>query len=161
VISSDLLWSDQANAWSGIDTYPNIEFVFLGFTFKPRQSADKQGHRRMRFLPGVSRDALTAMRQKVRSWHLQLKSESDLGQLAKIINPVLRGWKNYDGRFYASALRPLWMHVNFYLVRWMQRKFKRFKRQPSDAEQSLRLSAARSPKMFVHWDKEVYSWSTR
>jgi RNA-directed DNA polymerase len=139
------------NAQSGTDTYPNIEFVFLGLTSSPRQSVDKQGQRYISFLPRVSRDALTTMRQTVRSWNLQPKSALDLEKIVKKINPVLRGWRNYYGRFYASELKPL----------WMKRKCKRFKRHPRDAERALRLSAARSPRMFVHWDVEVYSWSTR
>ncbi len=59
----------------------------------------------------------------VRRWHLQLKCDKELRDLSNMFNPVLRGWANYYGRFYASALNPLWQHVNSYLVRWMQRKY--------------------------------------
>lgn len=82
----------------------------------------------MNFSPGVSRDALTAMRQKVRSWHLQLMSDKELGDLSNMFGPVLRGWANYYGRFYPAALRPLWCHVNDYLVRWLRRKYRHLAR---------------------------------
>ena len=103
-------------------TYPVIQFTFLGYTFRPRKAVDKYGRVYVNFSPAVSRAALTAMRQKVRSWHIQLKSDKGLGDLSNMFNRVLHGWKNYYGRFYPSALKPLWRSVNDYLVRWVTAK---------------------------------------
>ena len=54
-----------------------------------------------------------------------------------MFGPVLRGWTNYYGRFYPSAMQPLWRHVNDYLVRWMQRKYKRLARGVIRAARAL------------------------
>jgi hypothetical protein len=58
--------------------------------------------------------------------------------LARKINPQLRGWFNYYGRFTPSALRPSERHVGQSLVRWACRKYKKlrnhrrlFDRQPN------------------------------
>jgi RNA-directed DNA polymerase len=58
------------------------------------------------FSPGVSREALKTMRQTVRGWHLQLMGDKELSDLSKMFGPVLRGWSNYYGRFYPSAMHP-------------------------------------------------------
>ena len=108
--------------------YPVTQFTFLGYTFRPRRAVDKYGRVYVNFSPAVSREALTAMRQTVRGWHLQLKCDKELGDLSNMFDPVLRGWANYYGRFYPSALKPLWRHVNAYLVRWLQRKYKHLAR---------------------------------
>ena len=107
----------------------------------------------MNFSPGVSREALTAMRQTVRSGHVQLKCDKELSDLANLFGPVLRGWSNYDGRFYASAMKPLWRCVNDYLVRWMQRKYKRLARGVIRAARALGRLAERAPWSFVHWER--------
>ena len=52
--------------------YPSVKFTFLGYTFQPRKAVDKYGRVYVNFSPGVSRDAMKAMRQTVRGWHLQL-----------------------------------------------------------------------------------------
>ncbi len=93
-------------------------------SFRPRKAVDKYGRVYVNFSPAVSREALTAMRQRVRGWHLQLKCDKDLSDLSNMFNPVLRGWANYYGRFYPSALKPLWKSVNDDLVRWQRRKYK-------------------------------------
>jgi len=108
--------------------HPVVQFTFLGYTFRPRKAVDKYGRVYVNFAPTVSREALKAMRQTVRGWHLQLKCDKELSDLANMFGPILRGWSNYYGRFYASALKPLWRSVNEYLVRWMQRKYKRLAR---------------------------------
>jgi RNA-directed DNA polymerase len=41
------------------------------------------------FSPGVSREALTAMRQTVRGWHLQLMNDKELSDLSNMFGPVL------------------------------------------------------------------------
>jgi RNA-directed DNA polymerase len=132
--------------------YPSIQFTFLGFTFRPRKALDKYGRIYVNFSPGVSREALTVMRQTVRKWHVQLMNDKGLRDLSNMFNPVLRGWANYYGRFYASAMRPLWRHVNDYLVRWMQRKYKRLARGVIRASRALGLLAESAPRSFVHWE---------
>ena len=133
--------------------YPVVQFTFLGYTFRPRKAVDKVGRVYVNFSPGVSREAMTAMRQTVRGWHLQLKCDKELSDLANMFGPVLRGWSNYYGRFYASAMKPLWRSVNDYLVRWMQRKFKRLARGVIRAARALGRLAERAPRSFVHWEK--------
>ena len=112
------------------DDYPVTSFTFLGYTFRPRQVKDKYGRRYVSFVPAVSRESLKAMRQTIRGWHMQLQSARELADLSKSYNAALTGWKNYYGRFHASAMAPVWHHVNLYLMRWLKRKHKRFARRP-------------------------------
>ena len=133
--------------------YPTIQFTVLGYTFRPRQAKDKYGRVFVNFSPGVSREALTTMRQTVRGWHLQLMGHKELSDLSNMFGPVLRGWSNYYGRFYPTALNPLWRHVNDHLVRWMQRKHKRLARGVVRAVRALGRVAERKPRSFVHWEK--------
>jgi len=133
--------------------YPTVKFTFLGYTFQPRKAVDKYGRVYVNFSPAVSRDAMKAMRQRVRGWHLQLKCDKELSDLSSIFGPVLRGWANYYGRFYPTALKPLWQHVNSYLVRWMQRKYKRLARGVIRAARALGRLAEQAPRSFVHWER--------
>lgn len=70
-------------AWTGstgAKTQPVVQFTFLGFTFRPRKAVDKYGCVYVNFAPAVSREALKAMQQTIRGWHLQLKCDSELGR---------------------------------------------------------------------------------
>ncbi len=69
------------------EAHPNIQFTFLGYTFRPRKAVDKYGRVYVNFSPAVSRDALRSMRQRVRSWHLQLKCDKELSDLSTIFAP--------------------------------------------------------------------------
>lgn len=132
--------------------HDTIQFTFLGYTFRPRKSVDKFGRVYVNFTPAVSRDALKAARQTVRSWHLQLKCDKELIDLSKMFNPILRGWMNYYGRFYPSKLKPLWDSVNAYLMRWLMRKYKRLAKRTTRARRRLASLAQAMPKAFVHWE---------
>lgn len=134
-------------------TYPAVSFTFLGYTFRPRKAVDKYERVYVNFLPAVSGAALKAMRQTIRSWHIQLKCDKSLEDLSKMFNPVLCGWANYYGRFYPSALQSIWRHINSYLVRWMQRKYKYLARGNTRASRALGRLAEMNPKAFVHWEK--------
>jgi RNA-directed DNA polymerase len=131
--------------------YPEHSFTFLGYTFRPRRSMDKYGRVYVNFSPAVSRDALRAMRQTIRGWHIQLKNDKELSDLSAMFNPVLRGWMNYYGRFYASAMRPVWKHMNGFLVRWLMRKYKSLAWHKRRARKTLGRLAETWPEAFVHW----------
>ena len=106
----------------------------------------------MNFSLAVSRDALKAMRQTIRGWRLQLQNDKALGDLSQMFNPVLRGWKQYYGRFYGSAMAPVWRHMDDYLSRWLMRKYKHLARGKTRAMRTLGRMAASSPRAFVHWE---------
>ncbi|MGW9031617.1 group II intron maturase-specific domain-containing protein [Streptomyces sp. NPDC055722] len=94
------------------------------------------------------------MSAEVRSWRLHHRTSLSEADLARWINPIVRGWMQYFGAFYASALYPLLERVNAYLMRWMRKKFKRL-RGRKKAQTAWTQAAARRPKFFAHW-----AWTT-
>jgi Group II intron, maturase-specific domain len=50
---------------------------------------------------------------------------STLTDLAAWINPILRGWVQYYGAFYPTALHSLLRRINTYLIRFLQKKYRR------------------------------------
>ncbi len=131
--------------------YPNTSFDFLGYTFRPRRSKNRWGKYFINFTPGVSNKAGKAMRQKARRWKLHLRSDKSLEDLSRMFSPIIRGWINYYGKFYKSALYPTLRHLNRTLVRWAMRKFKRFEGHRRRAEHWLGRIAQREPWLFPHW----------
>jgi RNA-directed DNA polymerase len=76
------------------------------------------------FTPAVSATALKAMRTTIRDLKLCSRTVS-LADIARKIDPLLRGWIEYYGRYMPSALRPFLRYVNQMLRAWAMRKFKR------------------------------------
>ena len=139
------------------EVYPVIQFTFLGYCFRPRKAVDKYGRVYVNFAPAVSREALKAMRQTVRGWHIQLKCDKSLQDLSNMFNPVIRGWKNYYGRFHSSAMKPLWRSINAYLARWLMRKYKHLAKHRTMAYRELSRLAVKLPGMFVQWESRFLS----
>jgi group II intron reverse transcriptase/maturase len=132
--------------------YPNVKFDFLGYCFRPRRV------RRLRdnslfggFNPAVSSSAMKAMRKAIRDLNLRRQTQLTLQDIAQQLNPLLRGWIAYYGRYAPSALYPLLRYVNQTLVAWVIRKFKRFKRRKVRASQFLQRLATECVDLFVHW----------
>jgi RNA-directed DNA polymerase len=126
-------------------------FDFLGFTFRPRMSRNKSGQCFVSFSPATSDNAAKKIRETIRKWRLHLRSDKSLNDLAHGSNDVVRGWINYYGYFYKSALYPSLKQLNEYLVRWAMRKYKKLKQHPTRARSWLAQIAQREPNLFAHW----------
>jgi len=135
--------------------YSDISFDFLSYTFRPRRSKNRWGKFFVSFLPGVSNKAGKAMRQKAWKWKMHLRSDKSLEDLSRMFSPVIRGWINYYGKFYKSALYSTLRQLNRTLVRWAMRKFKKLKRHRRRAEYWLGNVARRQPQLFPHWQLGV------
>jgi len=133
------------------DNYYEGNFDFLGFTFRPRQARSKRGKFFAGFLPAVSNKAAKKIRQTVRSWKLHRLTDKSLEDFAHIFNPVIRGWINYYGSYYKSALYPIFQHLENILSRWAVRKYKRLKNCRQRARHWLRTIAKRQPGLLAHW----------
>lgn len=133
------------------EEYSTIKFDFLGYTFKPRRCVNKKGELHSNYLPAISGTSKKAIHAVMRSWHVQLKTDKELNDIAHMFNPILRGWYQYYGKFYPSDMQRIWTRFNRYLVQWMRRKYKRFARHVGQARQYLKGLAQAQPKLFVHW----------
>jgi len=126
-------------------------FTFLGYGFRARKLRTKRGDFFFGFNPAISDEAAKQIRVQIRRWRLHVRSDTTLEELAREINPVVRGWINYFGRFHPSALLSTLNRINDYLVRWLVRKYKRFKRKRARAREALNRHARRFPGLFAHW----------
>jgi RNA-directed DNA polymerase len=132
--------------------HEHIKFDFLGYTFRPRRAKNRRGKFFVSFLPGVSNKAGKAIRATIREWRLAAtRNNQSLEDLARLVNPSVRGWVDYYGRFYRSALTPVLRHLERALVRWACRKFKRFRGHVTNATHWLGQVARRDPDLFVLW----------
>jgi RNA-directed DNA polymerase len=133
-------------------TYPNVKFDFLGYQFRPRRVATSQGTEFFcGYTPAVSPTALKSMRSTIRSLHIPRQTSGTLAKIAQQINPLLRGWIGYYGRFSRSALFSLVDYVNQKLKAWIMRKYKHFRFHKTRASLFLRKLARDNVELFVHW----------
>jgi RNA-directed DNA polymerase len=112
-------------------TYPNEKFDFLGYTFRPRRSKNREGKFFINFSPAVSDKAVKAIRVEIRSW-LQ-----------------------YYGRFYRSALYPPMRQLDRSLARWAYRKYKKLRGHLRRATHWVARISRRDPKLWAHWQMGV------
>jgi group II intron reverse transcriptase/maturase len=131
--------------------YPEQKFDFLGFTFRPRRAKNRRGKLFVGFTPAISNRAKKSICDTMRRWKMHRQTDKSLDELARVVNPVLRGWINYYGRFYKSALYRVFQHLNNILVQWASRKYKRLRGYDQRASQWLQGIFHRQPKLFAHW----------
>lgn len=131
--------------------YLNEKFDFLGYTFRARRSKNRMGKFFINFSPAVSNKASKGMRDTMRHWGLQRRSDKTLQDISNMFNPVIRGWINYYGGYYKSALYPTFKILNRVLVKWAMRKHKRLRGHQRRAKHWLDGIAKREPQMFAHW----------
>lgn len=132
-------------------SYEHTSFTFLGYGFRSRRIRTKTGAYFFGFNPAISDEAAKRIRAQIRSWRLHRRSGSTLVALAREINMVVRGWINYYGRFYRSALCSSLNRINDYLVRWIMQKYKRYRRRRMRARDALGRAARLYPGLFAHW----------
>ena len=131
--------------------YPVVKFEFLGYEFRLRTARTRTGRLFASFMPGISPSAAKAIRSEMRSWSLPNKSDKSIEDLSRMFGPIIRGWIGYYGHFYKSALYPTMYNLNRKLVKWVTKKYKRFRRRPRRAHYWLGRIAHKQPWLFPHW----------
>ncbi len=110
----------------------------------------------MSFLPAINTKAGKAIRKTIREWRLaSTRNNLSLEDLARFVNPVVRGWMNYYGQFYRSKCVQVLRHLNEALAAWARRKYKRFRRRERASMHWLGRIARRDPHLFALWELGV------
>jgi RNA-directed DNA polymerase len=136
--------------------HEHITFDFLGYTFQPRRARNRWGKHFVSFLPAISTTAAKAIRRTIREWQMaSTRNNQRLEDLARLVNPVVRGWMQYYGRFYRSKCIQVLRHLNAALAAWVRRKYTRFRRRERASVYWLGRIARRDPTLFVLWELGV------
>jgi RNA-directed DNA polymerase len=148
----DHLFLALACPWCRKESYPNVKFDFLGYGFRPRRAKNAQnGKLFCNFVTAVSASALKSIRATIRDLNLRQQTHVAMTDIARQINPLLRGWIEYYGRYSRAALGPILRYVNQTVIAWTARKFKRFIGRKARAGFALDRLARVRPDLFAHW----------
>src|SRR5215469_14293358 len=141
----------KANLGDRRGNFLHEKFDFLGHGFQARRSKNHWGKFFVNFSPGVSNAATKAIREEIRGWQLRCRIDRWIDDLARMFNPIIRGWITYYGRYYKSALYPALRYLDQGLAAWAMAKYKRLRRHRRRAQQWVCKTALRDPRLFAHW----------
>ncbi len=133
-------------------SHEHEKFTFLGYEFRPRKAKNYRGQFFISFLPAVSDKATKKIREEIKGWKLHLRSDKTLTDLARMFNPMVRGWVQYYGAYYRSMLHPVFRPLDQTLVRWACRKYKKLRGHRRRSAHWLRRISVRELKLWAHWE---------
>jgi len=133
--------------------YPDIQFTFLGFCFRPRVAVDREGEVFTSFLTAVGPQALKKMRERIRQWRLGDHALLPLEDITRFINPILRGWWQYYGRYYRTEMFKLFKYLDERLGYYLRRKYRDLWGHKGRSLKRLNRIAQQNPHWLVHWQK--------
>jgi RNA-directed DNA polymerase len=87
----------------------------------------------------------------MREWKLRQKVTLTIEDLSKLYNAKIRGWLNYYGEFYKSAMSSLVFMINGRLINWARAKYCKTAKQRTRAVRWIDKVKRRCPDMFAHW----------
>lgn len=129
----------------------NVTFDFLGYRFQPRPSKNRYGRNLTIFDCAISPKAEKKIGAYLKETKFHLWSTATIEDIAKLLNPRLRGWINYYGKFNSYRLKRIMGRLNERLAKWACKKYKKFKRSTKKAHMFLRKLAEKVPSLFYHW----------
>lgn len=132
--------------------YENIEFTFLGYTFRPRKAKGPNKVEFTSFLPALSNKAKKHISQTIKDWRLLWMTNVELTAIAERYNSVIRGWLNYYGKYGKRELAKVLDQINMHLIFWVTRKYKKYKHRRQRAAKLLELISEKNKSMFAHWN---------
>jgi len=121
-------------------------FDFLGFTIRPRTFKGKKGTKSIPCIC-VSQKSKTSIMEKFKLMKLH-KRRKTLEEIAKEINPVLRGIINYYHKFWKDDMRFVWHQLNVRLLKWVKWEKSLYKKV---SVRYLKTKYKETPNLFAHW----------
>jgi group II intron reverse transcriptase/maturase len=135
------------------EKYPIIKFDFLGYSFQPRTSYSKK--KRKVFLGYdcaisiSSRKRIADMLEELNVKKLTFKS---IVGVAQYLNPMIRGWVRYYGKFKMYELTKVFRLLSKRLVWWARKRYKRYKTSIKKGYKWLATVRNQYPTLFYHWN---------
>ena len=123
-------------------------YDFLGFTIQP-SSYKHPNKTEVKTIPSlfVSTKSKTSILDKFRNMQIHKKRKT-LEEVAKDLNPVIRGIINYYHKFRRSDMRDVWRQLNARLLKWVKWEKGLYKKANN---RYLKTKYREHPNLFPHW----------
>jgi group II intron reverse transcriptase/maturase len=121
-------------------------FDFLGFTIRPSSFKVKDS---VKIIPNifVSQKSKNSLMEKFRKLNIH-KRRTTLEEIAKTMNPILRGIINYYHKFRKNDLQNVWRQLNERLLKWVKWEKRLYKKA---SIRYLKTKYKERPNLFLHW----------
>ncbi len=132
--------------------YHNVKFDFLGYSFQPRTSKSrKRSGLFLGFDCGIGISSRKRIADKLGELKVHRMTSNSIVGIAKILNPMIRGWINYYAKFRKSMLHGVFKLLNNRLVKWARKRYKRYKASIKRAYKWFFRIQEQFPNLFYHW----------
>lgn len=122
----------------------------MSYTFRPRTAKDKfDGNKLIVLFNGaISNTAKTFIRQAIRKVLNPRWINGTLEAFAKVVNPKIRGWINYYGKFFKSRMIRIFIYLDGLLQRWATNKYKTTSK--AETLEKFKRIKEETPVLFYH-----------
>jgi len=134
------------------ENHETVKFDFLGYSFQPRSTMSKRtGKLFLGFDCAISIGSKKRIADKMKELNIDHLSHKSIVGVAKFLEPYIRGWINYYGRFRLSALKPIFQLLREYLIKWARKRYKRYKTRLNKAYDWFKRIKEQFPNLFYQW----------
>jgi len=132
--------------------HPTVKFDFLGYSFQPRTTMSKKtGKLFLGFDCAISIGSKKRIAEKMKELDIEHLTHKSIVGVAQYLEPFIRGWVNYYGKFRLSALNPIFQLLRRRLVMWARKRYKRYKTSINRAYAWLKRVKEQYPTLFYQW----------
>lgn len=131
------------------EEHERVKFEFLGFSYQPRpRKSQKDGRAFLAFAAEINQANMKKIREVIRDSISHRKTRLEITDIARYLNPKLRGWINYFGIYSMNSLNNVTLRVDQRLIKWLSTKHKINLRK---AFLMLNRIKQEKPNLFYHW----------
>jgi RNA-directed DNA polymerase len=134
------------------ESHEKVKFDFLGYSFQPRSTMSKQnGKLFLGFDCAISIKSKKRIAKELQELDIKHLSHKSIVGVAQYLEPYIRGWCNYYGKYRKSALKPIFQFLRKHLVKWVRKRYKRYKTSINKAYAWLKRVKEQFPNLFYQW----------
>ncbi|VAW44502.1 Retron-type RNA-directed DNA polymerase [hydrothermal vent metagenome] len=135
------------------EKYPTVKFDFLGYSFQPRTAFSKKlGKLFIGYDCAISIGSRKRIADKLEALNVNKLSFKSIVGVAQFLNPMIRGWVHYYGKFKMYELTKVFRLLSMRLVWWARKRYKRYKTSIRKGYKWLAKVREQFPTLFYHWN---------
>lgn len=129
-----------------------VKFDFLGFSFQPRSAfSKKKGGMFLGYDCAISISSSKRIADKLEELNVGKLTFKSIVGIAQYLNPMIRGWVRYYGKFKMYELTKVFRLLSQRLVWWARKRYKRYKTSIRKGYKWLATVRKQFPTLFYHW----------